>query len=537
MPLSRPQTTYSWFPYFGRYLLSPEAIGLYVLSGLTLYGLSKNTSLTDAVKDVAKEAIPAVTEGVEEAAQQNGPAISREMTTILSKLMVAFNRHPQIMVPAVTSIFGTTLTAFYQRYSINTEEENREYLQEIAKLKQDVDLHQKHADDALNRQDYFLAYKQLCAAGTITKQLYQKTINQTDADAYITCVIRQARALYDLKKYEQALTLLETLLHDKLISHSLLYTATLNLSGLIAYKQASLPMYAAKPNEENIYREQAQRYFSQSYRLDPSQNSVYFYIRYLQGGEDNYKYISENIPAPAFEPTIYLSVSPDDGLRLDMSLLFADALFQHKQHVKSVTFYESWLEHIEGRSNAFVELAYLNILCFRAYAQVMRDANGQNVSVSKMQTESSNELPTENTIVLIPKDHTTSELRERAEQLLKQARIYLESELFIDDNLLERAKLHMQHAYTHLALAQAITLQIVMPFTKEECNQKAREQFQEADKLLKQVYTKATRNWTFNIYTPDVTEHDKLSQELAKGMALIPPVGQVNTMDTHCHTI
>lgn len=524
MPLSRPQTTYSWFPYFARYLLSPEAIGLYVLSGMTLYGLSKNTSLTDAVKDVAKEAVPAVTEGAQESIQQNGSAIGRELATMLSKLMVAFHRHPQIMVPAVASIFSTTLTAFYQRYSINAEEENREYLQEMSKLKQDMDLHQKHADDALNRQDYFLAYKHLSTAGTLAKQLYQKTTHQTEADVYITCVIRQARALYDLKKYEQALTVLDTLLQNKLITSSLLYTATLNLSGLISYKQASLPMYAAISNEGNIYREQAKRYFSQSYRLDPSQNSVYFYIRYLQGGAENYKYISENIPALVFEPTIYLPVSPDDGLQLDMSLLLADALFQHKQHIKSVTFYESWLKHMEGRSNAFVELAYLNILCFQAYAQVIRDANGQNVSVSKMQTESSNELPAENAIVLIPKDHSPAELTERAEKLLKQARIYLESELFIDDNLLERAKLHMQHAYTHLALAQSISLQIVMPFAQEDCIQKASEQFQQADTLLKQVYKKATRNWTFNIFTPDVTEHDKLSQELAKGMALIPRV-------------
>ena len=530
MPLSRSQATNSWFSYFGRYALSPEAIGLYVLSGLAMYGLSKNTSLSDVVKDAAKEAAPAVKAGVQEAAQQNAPAISQEITSVLGKLMVAFNKHPQVMVPAFASIFGTTLTAFYQRYSINAEEENREYLQEIAKLKQDMDLHQKHADDALNRQDYFLAYKQLCAAGTLAKQLYQKTTHQTEVDAYITCMIRQARALYDLKKYEQALTLLETLLVDKLIAHSILYTAILNLSGLIAYKQASLPMYAEIPKETNIYHKQAINYFSQSYSLDSSQNSVYFYIRYLNGGEDNYKYISENIPTPVFEPTIYLPVSPDDGLRLDMSLLFADALFQHKQYLKSVTFYEGWLEHIEGRSNAFVELAYLNILCFRAYAQVIRDANGQNVSVSKMQTENNSELQTENAIVLKPKDHTTSELRERAGQLLSQARIYLESELFIDDSLLERAKLHMQHAATHLALAHAISMQIVTPFTQDECNQKARDQYQKAEILLKQVHTKATRNWILNIFTPDVTEHDKLSQELTRRMALIPTICHTNAM-------
>lgn len=189
---------------------------------------------------------------------------------------------------------------------------------------------------------------------------------------------------------------------------------------------------------------------------------------------------------------------------------------------KSVTFYESWLEHIESRSNAFVELAYLNILCFRAYAQIIRDANGQNVSVSKMQTENNNELQTENTIILKPQNHSISELHERAEQLLIQARIYLESELFIDNNLLDRAKLHMQHAYTHIALTQAITMDIVKPFTQEECNQKAHEQFKKAETLLNQVHTKATRNWTFNIFTPDVTEHDKLSQELAKGMTMIP---------------
>lgn len=514
MPLSRPQTPNHWFSRFGRYMLSPEAIGLYILSGAALYGLSKNTSLVDAAKDAAKDAAPAIKEGSQEVVQQN----SAEMNSVLSKLLVAFHRYPQIMIPAAASIFSTTLTAFYQRYSLNAEEENRQFLQEMAKLRQDMDLHQKNADVALNRQDYFFAYKQLRAAGNIAKQLYEKTTHQTEADVYITCVIGQAQALYDLRKYEQALTLLETLLNDQLITHSLLHKAVLNLSGLIAYKQGSLPIYDTLSREENTYLVKARDYLSQSYDLDSSQNSVYFYIRYLQGGDDNYQYIAENIPTSAFNPTIYLPVPTGDVLHLDMFLLFADALFKHKQYGKSVSLYESLLEHIDAKSNVFVELAYLHILCFRGYAALIREANGNNVSVPKVQAEIDNEVSAEMVIALKSHNHTTDELRERAQQLLNQARIYLKSELFINNNLLECAKLHMLHAHTHLALAQVIALQIVAPFTEAECYQKAREEFQKAEALLKQFNIQNKRKW---IFSPDLTEHNNLSQELARGMAMV----------------
>lgn len=496
-------------------MLSPEAIGLYIVSGATLYGLSKNTSLVDAVKEVAKDAAPAIKEGSQEIAQQH----SAEMTSVLSKLLVAFHRYPQIMVPAAASILSTTLTAFYQRCNLIAEGENRDYMQERARLKQDMDLHQKNADDALNRQDYFFAYKQLCAAGNIAKQLYEKTSYQTDADVYITCVIGQAQTLYDLRKYEQALTLLETLLNDKLISHSLLHKAVLNLSGLIAYKQGSLPIYEAVLREENTYLVKAENYLTQSYDLDTSQNSVYFYIRYLQGGPDNYQYIAENIPTSAFKPTIYLPVPTGDAFHLDMVLLFADVLFRHKQYGKSISLYESLLEHTDARSNVFVELAYLHILCFRGYAELIKGANGDNISVPKVQAEIDNEVSAEMVIALKSKDHTKEELRERAEELLKQALIYLKSELFIDKNVLERSKLHMLHAHTHLALAQAIALQIVTPFTEKECYQKAHEAFQKAEELLKQFHI---QNKGKGIFSPDLTEHNKLSKELARGMAMLP---------------
>jgi len=196
-------------------------------------------------------------------------------------------------------------------------------------------------------------------------------------------------------------------------------------------------------------------------------------------------------------------------------LLFAESLLKKEQWIQSIGFYEYWLKKTAVTPNAFLELSLVYINCLKAYANLLSTNNEQTICAMVIADEQQQGGLTSRNIN--EENWKSEDAKNRMIELFNKAEMLLNNELFMIDNRLERAKLHINYGYVYRSLMNiALEYKLATSFNGvSELNDKAKSQFQKAVDLLKNQ-VKDNTSWFFS---PDNTECNELMKQIQEKLA------------------
>ena len=407
-----------------------------------------------------------------------------------SALQQTIKDHPHVWLPPVTTLFVNSIGIYFGRCRENREVRRMYNMRADEHLYADMDTHQKLGDQAMQQHQYYLAVEHFSASHQIFNQIFSNSIRARAKQLYLNCIFKHALALFSLKCYDEAKSLLNEILSDKNYKNEMqLRIWLLNLRGIINFTLGGFPIYSASDtsNLSELWR-LAKEDFEESYRADQAQNNIYLYLQYLRG---NHKFLVENTPYPLLAPKVNLAFNGTDIMSENIMLLCADACYKQQNWAKAIFLYENYLDAQSESSNAFLDLFLTTLACFNDYAELLKSASSDTnfVLLDILIEEEGDEEKPQIKQSLVQRNYTIAQVKERALKKIDKAKTLLEAELFLTNDTFKLVKMRCNYGDSYLMLAEALKLMqfesVALPKESELIAQSL-EHFKEAQKLLRE---------------------------------------------------
>jgi tetratricopeptide (TPR) repeat protein len=375
-------SNWSWFR---SYFLCPEAIQLYLLLGLITWSYKKTYPRSGGNEH---------------------------------DFINTFRDHPQVWVPGVTALATNTINLFFSRVKENRELKRFYQHKNEEKSVLELETYIKEANKALENNQYPLALEQFTNSRVLYNEIHSSNKSNKSIQVLFSCVYGQAISAFFLRDYEKALILLAEILEcNDYMNHKSGRELLLNLKGLINYNLGKLPLN--KNNETNKYWKIALDAFSESLKIDKTQNHTYLFIRYLKGTSKDYKFISENLPSEIFNPLINLSTGTSEVLAPYIMEISAGACVKKQMIPHAICLREHLLDSSNQNLCWYIELANLSLQCVHDYINLLNATENKKFQLLTITVQS-------DLLELNTQEYDVGSVQKIMEKRVKQVITYLD---------------------------------------------------------------------------------------------------------------
>jgi len=349
----------------------------------------------------------------------------------------AMRNSSHVWLGPAASLLGTFIMSYFGRHREARDGERLQKNHRDELVYKDMDIQFKLGEEDLKQQNFLSALDHFSEGFTLFNQIFNRDTRAKAAELKQLCVYKQGLALYGLKRYDEAKSMISTFIPaNDILNLSPLQIGLVNLRGLINFIQGRIT------DKQTLWKE-SKIDFERTYRVDPSQNNVYLYLQYLNG---NYRFICENIPNEQWNPKVHLNFEETDILFDGIMILCADACIHQKKWAHAICLYENYLTASQMDSNAFTEIFWLNLNCFKAYARLLESSDSKSLTLFEIFVNEKGQK-------LEATKYDRKTVIAAALNRFETAKACLEGELFICQNETDFLNKHRSHVNAYNALA------------------------------------------------------------------------------------
>lgn len=265
-----------------------------------------------------------------------------------------------VWMPLAATLFINSLNNCMARYRENRGLENTNaQIREKYFIKMQAS--EKLGEESLAAGAYHSALEHYGTCIGYYNKLKAYGVHEKATKLYFVCFHQQGLCLFKLKEYDSALQTLNSAIDDiDYTNYVSVKVSLLNLRGLIYYKKSEI-------SNQDKQKKLSIKDFCDSYELDKTQNSVYYFIRYLCGQAKDFQFIADNIPYEILNSKVDLSNFNCPVLADDVMLICINACMHTKQYPKAIFLLNNLIVDVRLSGLELLEAAQLHFKCARAF--------------------------------------------------------------------------------------------------------------------------------------------------------------------------